>query len=445
MICFRTMAEMWRNWAGVQRCDPVEIVDPQCEEDVSAAVVRAAERGQVLRAVGSGHSFTAAVLTDGVLLRMDRMSRVHHVDRVSGLVEVEAGIVLRDLNALLATHGLAMENLGDVDVQTISGAISTGTHGTGARLRNISSQVVGMRVVTGNGDVVSFDENDTELLNAARVSLGALGVVTSVKLQTVPQFTLRRSDETIDLDQALDRMLALANEHDHFEFFVFPYAKKVLAKTTDRVDEPPKPVSKAKRYFEDVLLENRAYGLVCRAGRRFPGLIPKLNRLNTAVAGGTKRQDFSHNIFATRRDVRFNEMEYSIERDAAPQAIRAVMQLVEKQRLAVNFPLEVRFVAGDDAMLSPSHQRDSCYIAVHMFQNMEYEPFFRSVESIMSEHAGRPHWGKWHFQTAETLAPRYPQWERFNEIRSRYDPQGVFANSYINSVLGKLAVGAGKS
>jgi L-gulonolactone oxidase len=174
-------------------------------------------------------------------------------------------------------------------------------------------------------------------------------------------------------------------------------------------------------------------------------MIPKLNRLSTAVAGGTKRQDYSHNIFATRRDVRFNEMEYSIEREAAPQAIRAVMRLVERQRLAVNFPFEVRFVAGDDAMLSPAHRRDSCYIAAHVFQKMEYEPFFRSVEAIMSEHGGRPHWGKWHFQTAETLAPRYPQWERFNEIRARYDAGGVFANHYINSVLGNLPVGAGKA
>jgi L-gulonolactone oxidase len=383
------------------------------------------------------------VLTDGVLLSMDRMTRIRHIDRFTGRVEVEAGIVLRDLNALLATHGLAMENLGDADVQTISGAVATGTHGTGARLRNISSQVVGMRLIAGNGEVVTVDDSDPELLNAARVGLGALGVVTAVTLQTVPQFTLRRSDESIDLDQALETMLTLAADHDHFEFFVFPYATRVWAKTTDRVDEPPQPVGKVKRYLQDVLLENRAYDLVCRAGRRFPRMIPKLNRLSTALAGGAERQDYSHNIFATRREVRFNEMEYSIRREAAPEAIRAVMRLVERRRLAVNFPLEVRFVAGDDAMLSPAHRRDSCYVAVHVFQKMEFEPFFRSVEAIMSEHGGRPHWGKWHFQTAETLAPRYPQWERFNEIRARYDPRGVFANNYINTVLGELPVRAG--
>jgi L-gulonolactone oxidase len=439
------MTATWRNWAGVQRCEPAEILHPQCEEDVCAAVVQAAGRGQVVRAAGSGHSFTAAALTGGVLLAMDRMTRIRHIDRFTGRVEVEAGIVLRDLNALLATHGLAMENLGDVDVQTISGAISTGTHGTGARLRNISSQVVGMRLITGSGEVVTVDESEPDLLNAARVSLGALGVVTAVTLQTVPQFTLRRSDQTVDLDQALDTMLVMADDHDHFEFFIFPYATKVLSKTTDRVDEPPQPVGRAKKYVVDVLLENRAYSLVCRTGRRFPGLIPKLNRLSTAVAGGTGRQDHSHNIFATRRDVRFNEMEYSIERDAAAEAIRAVMGLVERRRLAVNFPLEVRFVAGDDAMLSPAYQRDSCYIAVHVFQNMEYEPFFRGVESIMSEHGGRPHWGKWHFQTAQSLAPRYPQWERFNEIRACYDTDGVFANNYINTVLGELPVRAGAS
>ncbi len=432
------MTEQWRNWSQSQSCTPAVIETPDTEAGVVDAVQRALGAKRGVRVAGAGHSFTDAVCTDGALLQLDGLDRVVDVDRTSGLVTVEAGIRLHELGSILASHGLAMENLGDIDVQSVAGAVSTGTHGTGSRLGNISSQVAGLRLVNGKGEIVDVDASDDSALRAARVSIGALGVITRVTLRCVPLFTLHRRDVVMDLDEVLANLDERADAHDHFEFFVFPYASKCLVKMTDRVDGPAKPASSVRRYAEDVLLENRAFAVACRAGRRFPKLIPRINRLSASLAGGTDRTDVSHNIFATRRDVRFNEMEYGLPRAAGATAVRGVMRLVADSKLNVNFPIEVRHAAADDAYLSSASGRDTCYVAVHMYAGMPYENYFRAVEQIMDSHGGRPHWGKHHFQTAATLRSRYPEWDEFAKVRAGFDPDSVFTNRYARRVLGPV-------
>jgi L-gulonolactone oxidase len=428
------MAAQWRNWAGDQACTPASFERPASIEEVAEAVVRSQE----VRVAGAGHSFTPAVLTDGTLLSLDRMDRVLDVDRSSGLVRVEAGITLGALSDELWRHGLALENLGDIDVQSIAGATATGTHGTGSKLPNLSAALQSIELVTADGSTVELnEETDPDGWRAARVSVGALGVVTAVTLQAVPAFTLEGHDVGRPLDEVLANIGELADGSEHFEFFSFPYSDRALTRTNQRVPGPPQPRRPRHAWLEDEVLKNGFFGAMCRLGRARPGWIPRINRL-VSRAGGmeSRRVDRSYRIFATPRSVRFTEMEYAIPRENGVEAIRTVREVVESRGLAVSFPFEVRFVAGDDAFLSPACGRDTCYIASHMFEGMEYEPFMRGVEEIMDGFGGRPHWGKRHFQTAETLRPRYPNWDRFDAVRERLDAEGRFANEYVRRVLG---------
>jgi FAD-linked oxidoreductase len=428
----------WRNWAGDQRCRPAAYEQPGSLAEVAAALERAAAHGQRVRVVGAGHSFNDCALTDGRLLSLRRMDRVLDVDRATGLVRVQAGITLRALNALLAEHGLALENLGDVDAQSLAGALCTATHGTGARLRNLSALVAAVTLVLADGSTLHCTEDDPELLRAARVSLGALGVVAEVTLRCVPAFRLHGVDAPAPLAETLAGFEERCAAADHFEFYVFPYARTALTRTNNRTEAPVRPRTRVGAYTNDVLLTNRAFELCCRLGRRVPALIPRINRLATRLAGTTERTDRSDRIFTSPRLVRFTEMEYALPREHTTQAARRVLELVARERWAVPFPIEVRAAAADDALLSTAAGRDSGYVAVHMFAGMVWEPYFRAVEGLMDELGGRPHWGKRHFQSAATLRGRYPEWERFQAVRRRLDPEGRFANAYLDRVLGPI-------
>jgi L-gulonolactone oxidase len=359
------------------------------------------------------------------------------VDRETARVRVQAGITIHELSARLLEHGLAMENLGDIDVQSIGGAISTATHGTGARLRNIPSQVVALKLVLADGSELDCSpEHEPEVFRAARVGLGALGVIAEVTLQCVPAFTLRGVDAPAPLEETLESFEERVLGNDHFEFFVFPHCATALTRTNNRTEEPPRPRGRVSAYLNDVVLTNTAFGVMCRAGRRWPRAIPALNRTVTRLAGKSERLESSASIFASPRLVRFTEMEYALPREHTPLAVRRVLRLVEERRFHVPFPIEVRAVAPDDALISTAAGRESGFVAVHMFERMEWEPYFRAVEAIMDELDGRPHWGKRHFQTAATLRPRYPDWDRFQSVRSRLDPRGRFANAFTDRVLG---------
>jgi L-gulonolactone oxidase len=430
---------MWRNWAGDQQCKPVSTEWPSSLDELQAIVGRRSRSGEQIRAAGSGHSFTDIACTDGLMLRVERMSRLLDVDRASGLAKVEAGMGLRRLSDELDRHGLALENLGDIDKQTLAGAISTGTHGTGARLGNISTQVEAMELVLADGSVLECSRSsDSDALRAARVGLGALGVIATVTLRCVPSFTLNRLDHPRPLDETLARIDELAESNDHFEFYTWPHGGVALLRETKREEGPARPRGRVKEWWEESVLENYVMAGVARAGRLFPSQIPRLNRGISRVLSGSRKVDRSYRVFASRRRVKFTEMEYGIAREHAAEAIRRVLEVIDRRGFAVGFPIEVRFVAADDAYLSPSAGRDTCYIAVHMYRGMQWYPYFRAVEAIMDGYGGRPHWGKRHFQSAATLAPRYPDWGRFAEVRERLDPDGRFENDYTQRVLGSV-------
>lgn len=428
---------MWSNWSGEQACAPARVATPASVEAVVDEIAAARAAGLTVRPVGSGHSFTALVPTDGVLLSLDRMAGVIEIDVERRRARVQAGMPLHALNEALARHGLGLENLGDIDRQTVAGAIATGTHGTGARFGNLASMVEALTLVTGTGEIVRCSRDEQpDIWRAARVSLGALGVVCEVELRCVEAFTLRGVDGPAPLAATVEALDDLAAGADHFEFFCFPHADTALTRTNRRVAGPPAPPPRWRAWVGDILLTNRVFEAALIAGRTRPQLIPALNRWLTRAAGSSDRVDRSDRIFASPRLVRFIEMEYAIPRAALPDVLGRTRAWIEETGFPVNFPMEVRVGAGDDALLSPAHERDSAYLAVHVYRGMRWEPFFRAVEAICDEHDGRPHWGKRHFQTAETLRPRYPMWDRFAEVRDHCDPARVFANAHLDRVLG---------
>ncbi len=397
----------------------------------------AATAGRRVRVAGSGHSFTEAALTEGVMIDLGALDRVLEAPRDSNLVKVEAGIVLADLNERLHELGRALENLGDIDRQTLAGAISTATHGTGSNLPNLSAQVEAMEVVTGDGELHALSASGSfEDLLAARVGIGALGAIYSVTLRTLPAFTLHRVDTPRPLDEVLSRFDELAQRNDHFEFFFFPYTKTALTIERNRSDLAERPRSALSRWASDVVMENTVGDLALRLSRRRPQLIPRLARGAAKMMSQGERLDRSYRIFANERRIRFTEMEYALPREHGPEAVRRVLDLVEQRRIDMAMPIECRVVAPDDALLSPSHERPTTYVAVHQYRRMEWRPYFEAVEAIMDEYDGRPHWGKRHFQTHETLSGRYPRWADFAAARDRLDPERVFANEYTERVLG---------
>ncbi|QNS02970.1 D-arabinono-1,4-lactone oxidase [Streptomyces xanthii] len=438
------MAAKWSNWARQQTCAPARIERPANEEQLSEAVARAAREGLPVRPVGSGHSFTDTCLTDGVLVDQSGMQRVLDVDPRTGLVKVEAGIKLHRLAAELHRHGLALENQGDIDKQSLAGALATATHGTGERFRNMSANVVGCRLVTATGEVVEIDEErDPDTWRAARVSVGALGVISQYTLRCVPAFRIHRIDELRPAAEVLGDLDALVAAHDHFEVMALPHTDKVLTYASRRTDRPATPPGRIAAWWNDDAVSNAGLGAACGLGRLLPGAVPGIARTMSGLIGRYEQLDDSHRVFAHERRVRFTEMEYAIPRAHAVEALERVRALIADRRLPVLFPVELRFTAPDDAFLSTAHGRDTAYVAVHQIARAEYEAFFRAVEAIMDEYEGRPHWGKRHFQTAATLAPRYPGWRDFQAVRARLDPEGVFTNDYVRRVLGPVGADLG--
>jgi FAD-linked oxidoreductase len=405
--------------------------------ELSSLVARASSRGEKVKAVGSGHSFTSAAATDGRMVRLDNLTGISHVDHVKNQVTVGAGTRLSELNTLLDAEGLAMANLGDIAYQTVAGAISTSTHGTGKALTGLAGQVVAMTLVNGHGEILECSgTTNSDILDVGRVSVGALGIITEYTLQVVPSFRLRALEQPMKLDEVLENIHELAAAHDHFEFFWIPHTRWALTKRNNRTDDALAPLPRVKGWIDKTFMENYAFGALCRVGRARPSLIP---RLATALPSSGSREyvDQSFKIFASPRIVRFYEMEHALPVDAVAPALRDIRSMIERKGYLLNFPIEVRFTKGDDVPLSTAHGRDSAYIAVHVYKGMESEPFFRDVEDILRGYNARPHWGKMHYRDADELSTLYPRWDEFISLRNRLDPQRTFANAYTDTVFGK--------
>lgn len=427
----------WSNWAGNQRGTATAVLHPTSVAEVAAAVRAAVADGERIRPIGSGHSFTPVALTDGRRMELTGLANEVRVDIDRRLVTVPAGTTLRALNRLLAGHGLALPNLGDIDAQTVAGAISTGTHGTGAGYGCLSTFVEALTLVTGTGDILhcSADEHP-DVLAAARVSLGALGVLVDVTLRCVDAFVLHAHERPAPLAGVLAELPELVDRHDHVEFYWFPYTNRVQVKSNDRVPVDDQPLPRWHRWLDDEFLSNTVFAGACRLGRAVPALAPTISSVAARVLTERRYTGPSDAVFCTPRRVRFVEMEYALPRDALASALADLRRIVDALPVKVLFPVEVRFSASDDIWLSHGYGRDSAYLAVHQYVGVPYEPYFRAVEELAEGLGGRPHWGKLHWRDAASLAPAYPRWDSFHAVRDRLDPHRVFASPYLSRVLG---------
>ena len=432
----------WENWARTQRVTPRRVERPVDADEVATAIRRAVAEGLRVRAVGSGHSFTGAAVADGVQLDLAAVRRLERVvPQPDGRahVTVGAGIRLAELSGRLAERGLALENLGDIDHQTLAGAISTGTHGTGARLRGMAAQVVGVRLVTATGEVRELTATD-EAFELARLGLGSAGVLTAVTLSAVPAFRLEAREEPLPLDDVLDDLDGLVEGNDHFEFYWFCHTRRALTKRNNRVpdDEADRPLSPVRGWVDDELLANGVFEVVNRVATAAPRVVRRLNAVSARALAPRTYTASSHDVFVSPRRVRFREMEYAVPRGAVRGVLDEIDRWTRGHDAEVPFPVEVRFAAADDLWLSTATGRDTAYVAVHQYWRMPYEEYFDAVERIVAAVDGRPHWGKLHTLGAERLAALYPRMGDVRRVRAEMDPDTVFANAYVDRVLGSV-------
>ncbi|WP_199548856.1 D-arabinono-1,4-lactone oxidase [Streptomyces sp. N35] len=427
----------WRNWAGNVTARPAQEVSPASVEELVAAVRQAAEEGRRVKPVGTGHSFTSAAATDGLLIRPDLLTGIRHIDREAGTVTVEAGTPLKRLNLALARESLSLTNMGDIMEQTVAGATSTGTHGTGRESASISAQIQALELVTADGSVLHCSPKENpEVFAAARLGLGALGVISAITFAVEPEFLLTAREEPMTFDRVTAEFDALHAENEHFEFYWFPHTGNCNTKRNNRSAGPEQPVGKVSGFFEDELLSNGLFQAVNSLGRAVPGTIPAIAKISSKALSARTYTDIPYKVFTSPRRVRFVEMEYALPREALVEALRELRAMVDRSNLRISFPVEVRTAPADDITLSTASGRESAYIAVHMYKGTPYQAYFTAAERIFTAHGGRPHWGKVHTRDAEYFASVYPRFGEFTELRDRLDPDRVFGNDYLRRVLG---------
>jgi len=424
----------WQNWGRTHSATPARELTPDSVEEISEIVSTAAQSGSTVKTVGAGHSFSAIAVPGDTLLRLSALRGLVGVqdDRAT----LRAGTHLHEIPALLAPHGLAMANLGDIDKQTIAGATSTGTHGTGLGFGGISTQIIGLELVTGTGEVCSVTE--PAQLQAAALGLGALGVITAVTLQCVPAFSIEAVEGPAHIDDVLADLDRSIQQTDHFEFYWFPHTDRALTKHNRRIDglvDPSGPGA-LRRYLDDELLSNKVFGAICRIGAAVPAIVPMVNKISGNALSGRRIVDSSAAVFTSDRTVRFREMEYAVPLQNLPEAFDGVRKVIADKGYRVSFPIEVRIAAADDLMLSTASGRASGYVAVHRYAGDRSDDYFRDVEAVMTALGGRPHWGKMHTRDTEYLRTVYPRFDEFLSVRDEFDPDRVFANDYLRQVLG---------
>jgi FAD-linked oxidoreductase len=428
----------WRNWSRSQRANPAHVARPTSAEEVAAVLGEARARSLPVKAVGAGHSFTAIAATDGVQVDISAIDGVLGVEGTR--VTLGAGTNLYQLPALLEPYGLALANMGDIDRQTLAGATSTGTHGTGARFGGLATQIRAATLVSADGSMLHVSESENaELLPAVRLGLGALGILVDLTIECVPAYLLHAVERPEPLDAVLEEWMQRATEPDHFEFYWFPHTVSALTKTNSRMPAgaPRAPQKRLAAWVDDELMSNGVYQLTCSLTSAVPALIPTVNRIADRAVAQRELTDHSHAVFTAPRRVRFREMEYALPVEAVPSAMREVKALIERRGWRISFPVEVRVAASDENWLSTAYGRRSGYIAVHRYFRDDPTEYFRAVEEIMMAFDGRPHWGKMHYRDADSLRSTYPHFDDFLAVRDRLDPDRLFRNDYLTRVLGE--------
>jgi FAD-linked oxidoreductase len=422
------------NWSGSVKFQPETVVYPTSESEIIQLVQRAANERKKIRVVGTGHSFTPLIQTDQILVSLDKWQGITHIDQAKGLVTVKAGTKIHQFGAWAKEAGWAQENLGDIDQQSLAGAISTGTHGTGINFGTIATQVRAITFINGKGERIHCSEEDNiEIFKAASLSLGSLGIIIELTFQCLPAYKLEFIAQREDIDDVLNSLDSRNKEHRNFEFYWFPYTNAAHTKYSNVTDA--ENTNHSINYIMDLILENYGYWCLSFPTRIIPSISPFISKTSTKLISRTRKVDWSYRIYSMPRLVKFNEMEYNIPAEAFVSAKREVIKAMEKHRFMVHFPTENRFVRADDIYLSPAYQRQSAYIAFHVFKGNPYQAYFKTMEEICLAHGGRPHWGKMHTLKAEQLQALYPKFDAFKQIRKFMDPEEVFTSSYLQALF----------
>lgn len=429
-------AKIVENWSGAVRFAPSNVASPDSTEEILRLVTEAHRSGQVVRPRGALHSFTPLSETSDTLLSMSNFAGIDSVDTGSKTAWIKAGTNLFDLNPALHERGLALPNLGDIDSQTIAGAFSTGTHGTGIGLGALASFATAIEFVSGAGELVTLSlKDDGDTFRAAVVNLGALGVVTRYQVSLRDSFKLHAHKAPMRFGEVLERFREFNASNRHFEFYWFPHTDRTQIKLQNETSDPPTKKGLWK-FVDNVVVENGLLGALLELGRAVPSSTPRIAKLIAAAVATSDEVDWSYKVFCTARYIKFQEMEYGVPLENAEAALRALEAYVRRESPNVCFPVEVRFVKADNLSLAPSFGRDTCFIAAHQARGADYTDYFRAVEKIMRDHGGRPHWGKMHTLSASELQPLYPEWDLFQATRDKYDPNRVMSSSYMKRVLG---------
>ncbi len=430
----------WTNWSGLESAGPERVAEPSGAAEIRAEVRRAHEAGTTVKMVGTGHSFTSIAAPEHTMLVPHSLTGIVAVDRDAMTVTAAAGMQLKHFNVELEHLGLSLHNMGDIAEQTLAGAISTGTHGTGGIAAGLAAQVVGLELVTGTGRVVRASARENfDILAMARVGLGALGILTKITFAVEPLFLLEAVEEPMSWDRALASFDEMTAEHHHVDMYWFPHTDRMLTKRNSRLEAPvheARPVSGFRRWLDDEFLSNTVFGAEVAAANLAPRVIPRMNRFNASVLGARTYSDVAHRVFVSERRVVFREMEYAVPREAGLSALKEARTALEASDLAISFPVEIRVAPADDVPLSTAQGRDSFYLAFHTHRRADHTAYFALMEEVMRAHDGRPHWGKVHTLESPDLADLYPRFGDFVAMRNRLDPYRVFTNPYLRRVLG---------
>jgi FAD-linked oxidoreductase len=431
----------WTNWSGLETARPTRDATPADAGEVVAEVRRALDSGSTVKMVGTGHSFTAISAPEGTMLRPGGLTGIVAVDKDALTVTARAGTPLKVLNAELEALGLSLHNMGDIAEQTLAGAISTGTHGTGGTAAGLAAQVVGLELVTGTGELLrATTEENPDVLDVARLGLGALGILTTITFRVEPLFVLEAVEEPFGWEEALSAYDEITATADHVDMYWFPHTDRLQIKQNFRRGTDlsiRRPLSRTQLLLDDRFLQNTVFGAATAVLNRVPAAIPRFNRLGARLLSDRTYSDVAHRVFVAERDVVFREMEYAVPRAAGLDVLRECRRALDASDLRISFPVELRVAPADDVPLSTASGRDSFYLAFHTHRDAEHRAYFGLMEPILRGHDGRPHWGKVHTRSAADLAPAYPRFEEFLAMRDRLDPQRVFANGYLRRVLGE--------
>lgn len=420
------MVQKWTNWSGSVQSQPSEYLRPTDEAQLATVVARAKK----LRIVGAGHSFTPLCETAGSLIDLSGMPETVEVDADGRTAWIAAGLSIAKLTRALWQRGYAIANQGDVNPQSIAGALATGTHGTGAELGSLSTLARGFKLMLADGSIVECTESERpELFQAARLSLGLVGIVLSVRLAILPAYRLEERTFRVKLDALPERYAELAQSHRHVEFFAFPYADHAIVKTLH-------PTADLRPARKPAAWEESVFKLTCDLSARWPRATRTAQRTLMSLVTPGHRFGPAHEIFPTERNVRFEEMEYELPRETGFPTLKAAIALIRARSLNVTFPFEYRWVAGDDIWLSPFNRGPCASISLHQYAKLPYDQPFRALEPLFAAHGGRPHWAKRHTMSARDVLKSYPMAERFQRVRAQVDPTNKLANDYLLSLFG---------